>query len=496
MNTVANSKSGQQEELINQAARSFKWSILYNAAPRLITPFSTMILAALLTPADFGLVALSTSVMALAAILVDLGLGKAVVQNRTKVEEFASISMWLSLIMSFGIYLIIWIATPLISELYHNVQVINIIRVSAISLPLSALTTVPKGLLRREMKFNRLFWVNSSFLITQAIASVIFAWLGAGAWAIIWGQLLGILVSSVFVWAAIKWRPSFVWNWPIVKEQLRFSLWIMLSSLQNWLLLYADNIIAGIFLGIYSLGVYSLGLHIAILFPVFVVAALNDVAYPAFCKLQGNARAVGKSLIGLQRLTGALLFPIAFGISSIASPVIELLYGNKWEGLGTVISLLVIMPGLSSIWTLNESSYLSVGKPAIYTKLSAMSIILLLPLLWTAAPYGLITFTVARFTGALLLPLGNVVFGARSLELKISDQIKPLFLPFLAGCLMFVVVCLATAQLQPFSGLLGWTKLLLLIALGTIVYATIIRLVSKDLWEDLFTGVKRVFLHR
>jgi PST family polysaccharide transporter len=100
-----------QQSLIDQAASSVKWSILYNAAPRLVTPFTTMILAALLAPAEFGLVAISTFVMALATIMVDLGLGKTVVQNKTNIEEFASISMWVSLVMSFVIYLVNWAAS-------------------------------------------------------------------------------------------------------------------------------------------------------------------------------------------------------------------------------------------------------------------------------------------------------------------------------------------------------------------------------------------------
>src|SRR3974377_1968405 len=91
---------GNQSSLVNQAARSVKWSFLYNATPRLVTPFSTMILAALLTPADFGLVAIATVVITLAQIGVDLGLGKAVIQHQTHVNEAASISLWASLLMT------------------------------------------------------------------------------------------------------------------------------------------------------------------------------------------------------------------------------------------------------------------------------------------------------------------------------------------------------------------------------------------------------------
>jgi lipopolysaccharide exporter len=482
----------RREELVNRAAKSFKWSMFYNIAPRLVTPFTTMILAALLTPADFGLVAISTLVIALANILVDLGFGKAVVQNKTNVDEYASISMWFSMVMSIGIYALIWALSPGIANLYHNQKVVDVVRVSALSLPLTALTVIPKALLRRNMQFNRLFWVNSSFLVIQAVASVILALVGLGAWSMIWGQLIGIVVSSVIVWATVKWHPKLVWNWSIAKIQLKFSLWIMVSSFQAWLFLYADNAIAGMFLGVSSMGVYTLGFNIAILVPAFIIAALNDGAYPAFCKLQGDVEAVGQSLVSLQRITGAILFPIALGISAVASPVVELLYKNKWQGLGTVLSILVIMPGLGYLWNLNESAYLSVGKPDIYTKISAVSIVLLLPLLWFTAPHGLVIFTIARFAGAMFLPIGNIFIGSRSLGLNFSKQMKSLAMPFLAALAMFILVLGESLLLRPFSGILGWLKLFLIVISGVIVYALTIWVVSRSLWDALLNGVKRV----
>lgn len=488
--TYAN--SGKQETLVTQAAKSFKWSILYNVAPRLITPFSTMILAGLLTPADFGLVAISTFVIALATIISELGMGRTVIQRQTNIDEAASISMWISLVTSLGIYFILWMLAPQISAIYSDSKVTDVIRLAALSLPLGATTTVPKALLRRNMQFSRLFWVNSSFLVVSAVASVILALLGAGVWAIIFGQLIGMFISSVIVWALVKWRPLFVLNWLIARSLLGFSTWILLSNFQNWLFLYADNAIAGMFMGIKSLGVYALGFNIATIIPTFIVASLSDVAYPAFCKLGGNNLDVGKSLISLQRLTGTILFPVTLGISAIASPMVELLYGNKWQGLGTVISILVIMPGLGNIWLLNESAYTSVGKPDIYTKLSAFSLLVLLPILWFTAPYGLLIFTIVRFAGGLVLPLGNIFIGARTLRIRISTQIQSLGSPFLYAFIMFISVYLLTLQMRPFEGWLGWVKLVSAILFGAGLYIMMVRFVSRDLWNDLVMSIKRV----
>ena len=481
-----------QAGLVNLAAQSVKWSFLYNIVPRLVTPFSTMILAALLTPVDFGLVAIATFVIALARTVVDLGLGKTVIQRQTHVNEAASISLWVSLLVSAGLYLTLWISAPWIAAAYNNDNVVNVIRVAALALPLTALATTPKALLRRNMEFRSLFWVNSSFLIIQAVASVALAVAGIGYWALILGQLVGMAISVGLAWGLSRWRPMLVIDWAVFRSMLGFSIWVIGSGFQNWLFLYADNAIAGLFLGVQGLGIYSLGFNIATLIPGFLVASLGDVAYPTFCKLQGNPQQVGESLVKLQVLTGAILFPVALGLSAIAPPAVELLYGQKWLGLGTVIGILVIMPGLSNIWALNENAYQAVGRPDIWTKLAGLSLLALIPLLWVAAPYGLLVFTLVRFGGAWLLPLGNVLFGTRVLRIGSKEQLRGFISPLAFSMIMFAVVFLLMKQLSPFEGMSGWVELLSIVTAGATIYLLLIWRGNRDLWHRLFLSLRQI----
>ncbi len=453
-----------------------------------------MILAALLSPADFGLVAISTFVIALSRILVDLGLSKAVIQRKSEVDEAASIGLWISLSASTGLYIILWIVAPTIAVAYHNDEVMNVIRVAALSLPLYASASIPKALLRRNMEFRNLFWVNSSFLIIQAVASVILAIAGTGYWAMILGQLIGLASSVGLVWGFVHWRPRPVVDWPMLRSMLGFSLWVMISSFQNWLFLYADNVIAGLFLGVEGLGVYCLGFNIAILIPGFLESSLSDVAYPTFCKLQENPRKVGENLVKLQALITTLLFPIAFGFSAIAPSAVDLLYGQKWNGLGTVMAILVIMPGLGCIWSLNENAYQAVGRPDLWTKLAGFSLLALLPMLWFAAPHGLLVFTLIRFLGGCILPLGNIIFGARRLGIGLMYQLKSYSSSYSFSIIMFIVIYLMTKMMSPFVGMIGWIKLLSVVSTGATVYLLLIWLVNRELWKQLFLNLRRVLV--
>jgi O-antigen/teichoic acid export membrane protein len=491
MNVVPFQKE-QQIDPISQATRSVKWTLSYNLAPRLVTPFSTIILAAILTPSDFGLVAISTFIIALARILVDMGLSKAVIQRRSKVDEAASVSLWISLFISTGFYLLLWLAAPWISTAYGNEYVVNVIRVSSLSLPLFAAASIPKALLVREMAFRKLFWVNSSFLILQAIASVILALAGMGYWSLILGQLFGLFVHTGLAWKMVKWRPTMVMNPSTLVSLLTFSVWVMLSSLQNWMFLYADNAIAGLFLGVQGLGIYSLGFTIATLIPGFLMASVSDVAYPVFCRIQEDPPKVGENLVKLQRLIGTLLFPIALGFSAIAAPAVDLLYGQKWQGLGMVLAILTIMPGLSYIWSINENAYQAIGRPDIWTKLAGASLIGLIPLLWFAAPYGLLVFTIFRFAGAWFLPLGNILFGANNLGISIKEQLQTLVPPLIFSLIMFFLVFFIINQMAPLHGVLGWIKLLTTIAAGAAVYLLLIWRIKRELWNELILYLRQM----
>lgn len=482
----------QSTELIRRAASSVKWAALSNLLPRFITPITTMILAAILTPADFGTVAVSTLVIALAQVVVGLGLGPAVVQRRTLVTETASAALWISLPIAGAFYGMLWMAAPQLAEIYQIPLLTNVIRVSSLSLLLFALGSIPAALLQRNLKFRELFWVNFLSQLMSVVVSLILALWGAGVWALVLGPLFGTATRTVLVWLFCGWRPLFSISRAVIRPLTGFGLWIMVSGFQSWLFLYVDNAIAGYFLGADGLGIYSLGLNISSLLPGLALSALSAVAYPAFCALQSEREEVGSSLLKLQLLASAVLFPVSLGLSSIAVPAVVLLYGTKWHGLGAVIQLLAIMPGLSYLWSLNADAYRAAGRPDVWTKLAGVTLLVSLPLLLIAGPHGLMVFTLARFGAHFIYPFLNILIGGRVLGISVKDQLQALMTPFGCAAVMYVVTQLLARGLMPFEGAIGWIKLLLVIGIGALIYLLLLRTANKDLWNRLLLACRQV----
>ena len=491
MNTIFINQS-DKADIVDQAFRSVKWAGLTNLIPRFITPVSTMVLAALLTPPDFGIVAAATVVISLAQIVIELGVGPAVIQRRELVDEAASIAFWVSLLMAILLYGVLWLIAPSIARIYQIPVLSEVIRVSGLSLFLSALISIPKALLMRQLEFQRLFWIGAIPLIITALTSVTLALLGGNFWALVIGLLAGQTVNVLLVWRVSKWKPKLIFRHSIFLSLFSFSFWILVSHFQTWLFLYADSGIAGYFLGASMLGVYSLGFNFANLLPGMVSSTISTVAYPAFCALQNNRREVGLDLLKIQTLASAVIFPVCFGLSAVANPVVSLLYGDRWPNLGLVIQFLVIMPGLSHLWSLNADGYRAVGRPEMWTKVAGLTLLILIPLLLLAGPYGLIVFVFARFGGALLLPLLNITIGSRILSVSVKEQMNSLVVPLGCAIPMHVLVLALSYLLSPFEGLVGWMKVSFMIVAGISIYVALLWRINRGLWQQLLLSTRRV----
>ena len=259
--------------LVDQAARSVKWSLLYNTVPRLVTPFCTMILAALLTPVDFGLVAIATFVTALALILVDLGLGKAVIQRQTSVHEAASTGLWVSVSVSVVLYLALWVIAPWIGAAYDDARVIGVIRVAALALPLMALASHPEGILVPQHGVSQP--ILGQFIVPDRPGHCICAVGDSGDRLL--GSDPGATDRDAGQCGAGLGDGSLATGFPFPLAHAALHVGFQRLGhgfgLSGLVVFVCPNAIAGLFLGVRGLGVYSLGFSVAILVPGFLGAA-------------------------------------------------------------------------------------------------------------------------------------------------------------------------------------------------------------------------------
>jgi O-antigen/teichoic acid export membrane protein len=308
------------------------------------------------------------------------------------------------------------------------------------------------------------------------------------------GPLAGAAVRTALAWFFARWRPLLAMSRAGVRPLLGFSAWMMGASFQSWLFLYADNMLAGYFYGAHDLGVYSLGFNLANLLPGMLITPLAAVAYPAFSALQEDPSDVGRSLVKLQRLIAAILFPACFGLAALAGRAVTLLYGDKWIGLGWTLGVLAIMPGAGGLWSLNADAYRAVGRPDIWTKLGVVTMLILFPLLFFSGRFDYKVFVVARFVGSFTLPLLNLWAAARILRIPLGEQWRSWRAPAVCALTMFAVVMAMSYYLAPSRGIWGWAELLLMAGVGASIYAGGLRLADRSLFGEMVSSLGRLGL--
>jgi len=473
-------------QIVHKAAvNSIKWTALAQILPRLVTPLTTMFLALLLSPNDFGVVAIATLVISLANMVVGMGFGTTVIQRRSFVEDSANIAFWMSLVLGILLYVVLWIVAPTIALFYKIPPVTNVLRVVGLSLIISVFTTIPTALLQKDLMFKRIFFITAGPQIINGLFSLVFALLKFGYWSLVIGNLAGNIFGSVMAWFSCPWKPKLVWKIEIAKSIFNFSFWILLSNFAGWFYLYADNAMAGYFFGSSGVGQYSLGFNISMLLPAMIASPIASIAYPVFCKLDSHD-AIGKELLKFQSLSASLLFPVCIGLSTLAPSVVSIIYGNKWPDLGMIIQLLAIFPGMINVWSLNADAFRATGHPEAYTKAALIGLVALLPLLFIAGRFGLHNFVMARFLGSVITPLLCLFIAKRLFSLSIMSQLKAVASPFISSIVMVLFVILFLNIFSPFHGFFGLVLLFICSLIGGVLYFTTLRTINRKLFDQIF----------
>ncbi|MCX6055165.1 MAG: lipopolysaccharide biosynthesis protein [Chloroflexi bacterium] len=484
--TSDNTSQPQEDpQILQQAVHSIKWTALSQVLPRLITPVTTMLLAALLVPDDFGVVAIATLVISLANIVIGMGFGTTVIQRRTMVDVTANITFWMSLALAFLLYAILWFVSPSISLFYKIPPLTNVLRVVGLSLIISVFSSIPTALLQKNMEFKKIFFIGAGPQIINGLVSLVFALLKFGYWALVIGNLAGSLFGSILAWIFCSWKPRLVWRTELAKSIFRFSFWVLLANFASWFYLYSDNAMAGYFFGSNGVGQYSLGFNISMMLPGMIAAPIASIAYPVLCKLNSH-KDVGIELLKFQSLSACLLFPVCLGLSAIAPPVISILYGIKWPELGMVIQMLSILPGMINIWSLNADGFRAIGHPEAWTRASLIGLVVLLPLLFFAGRYGLFEFVLARAIGSIVTPLLCLIISKQFFSISIKSQLRNIASPLISAIIMLVFVFLFIHIFSPFQGLVGIVMLFICIVFGGIIYFLFLRFINRPLFNQIF----------
>ena len=402
---------------------------------------STIIMARLLLPGDYGLVAMVTAVTGFVAIFNDLGLSAAVIQKSEVNQQQVSAVFWINVMISLGIAVIIAILAPLLVHFYHEPRLLNITLVFAVSIFLSGLSLQHNALMKRQMQFKRLSLIQIGSTAASLAIGVVMAWLGFGYWAIIATTVLIPIFSSMALWMVCDWRPSMVLKADQVSSFLKFGAGMTGFDLVNYFSRNMDNVLIGKYAGPAALGFYSKAYQLLMLPITQLRNPLNAVALPALSSLS-NAPDQYRSFFKRYLFTLAFFcMPLVIFCGVFSEELILIILGKQWAPAAVVFKILAIASFIQPVASTQGLVLITTGRSKRYFLIGLVNSIVVVIGFYIGVQWGMegvaISYAVVMYLG--FIPF--LYFSLKDSPMNVALFLKEIFFPaifaLIAGVAMY-----------------------------------------------------------
>lgn len=397
---------------------------------------TTIILARLLDPSDFGLLAIGLVVIGYLDFVNDFGVSAAVIQSDDDPERTADTAFWLNLALGVALGLVgVGLAGPL-AAFFSEPDAQPVIAALSLSFPLTSIGSIHEARLRRELLFRRRVVPELVKGVSKGAVSITMAVAGFGVWSLVWGQLAGTFVAAVAYWFAFPWLPGRRVDRATARNLLGFGSQMTLVGLLGGLHKNVDYLLIGRRLDTDRLGLYSIAFRLPQLLIESIVDVTGQVAFPMFSRVRRHRDRLAAGLRRMLALTGLVLVPLGVGLALIADPFVRIFYGDKWVDAIPVMQVLAIYMLVQSMSKNCGDVYKAMGRPGILNKLSIVKLAVTVPILVVAVPHGIVAVAVGQLISATVLTTIRLGLAARIVGTSFRSVATPFWPPVRAGLVM------------------------------------------------------------
>lgn len=457
--------------LNNKIAVGAAWSVGGRILERTIGLVSTVILARLLTPGDFGLVAMATAVIAVIELLGAFGLDSALIQNQDADRTHYDTAWTIGLIYAVCAATLLALAAHPMSQFYSEPRLESVMYALALAPLINGFQNVGIIKLRKDLHFSKDFVFRITNRMLIFVATTTAAYILRNYWALIIGMLTGATLGVISSYLVHEYRPRL--SLVVVKQLFRYSKWMFISSIAGFINQRSADFVIAKFGGASSLGVYSLAAELANLAGSEVAAPLNRALMPGYSKMQNAHIELKESFLKVMAMLAFVCLPASIGIGLVADELSVLLLGNQWSATIPLIKLISLATAIGVLQHNCYTIFLALGTPRTSTLIFlATAIVMLLSMLIMVPAFGVTGAAYSALISALFLTPTSLTLVAHRLKLSFEDIIKWLWKP------IFSVVIMATALnglqlvLSQYHFLLPIGTLVIKVSIGILVYAS------------------------
>ena len=406
-----------------------KWSSITEIAAKLVSPVTNMILARILVPGAFGVVATVTMITSFAEMFTDSGFQKYLVQHEFKSidEKYknANVAFW----TNFSISVILWgfivLSSDQLAILVGNPGLGKVISIACIQLPITAFSSIQMALYKRNFDFKTLFLVRIISSFIPFIVTIPLALAGLSYWSLIIGTLTIHLSNAVILTIKSDWKPKFYYSIEILKEMFSFSIWSLIEAISIWLTSWIDTFIIGSVLNQYYLGLYKTSTTMVNSLIALIQSSIIPVLFSTLSRLQNDDIKFTNMYFKFQRIISILVFPLGVGVFLYSDLATEIMLGSKWSEASGVIGIWALTSSIMTVFgNLCSEVYRAKGKPKLSFIAQTLHLIVLVPACIISSKHGFWALVYTRSWIRLQFVLVHFILMKYVIGISITKTIK------------------------------------------------------------------------
>lgn len=440
------------------------WVLTQRLFLRIFSFLRIPILARLISPEDFGLFGIITTILYMIDVLTRTGFQNALIQKKENVEAYLDVAWTINLIRGVIQTTIIVLVAQSVANFYDEQKLIELILFSSLSPLINSFESMQTIILRKklQLKILSLFTILVSacgFGITIGLALYT-----RNIWALVWGTLVQTAITTIGSYFIAPYRPHFNFELLKIKDLWSYGKWEFLSGLLLTIILRGDNLFVGKVLGVAAVGYYSMAYNIGNMVTTEIVDSIRGVIFPAFSSIQDDIPRLKTSYLTIFHFTALIGFIFTITLNLLAPQFVEILLGQKWMIIVPTLQVLALLGGVQMLSTSTSPLFRAINQPDWYAKIQALKLVIFVIIIYPfSINWGITGTAYAALTASLIeIPIG-LFLTKKTLVCSYRDILLPLIAPLISATIITISYLIIENQLN-------FRALPHLIIIGTLIF--------------------------
>jgi O-antigen/teichoic acid export membrane protein len=452
------------------------WMIVGRGSSSVVSLLIFIVLARLLGPYDFGLVAFAAVAVDLSKTISGAGIPETLIREKHWDDARSATAFWTNILIALAFTVVTGVVIAPIAGYYYDPAIYLILVALSLTFLIDGAAAIHEAKIRREFGFKALAKRQVTAATIGGIIGIILAYFGFGYWALVLSRIVNSIIQTALTWSAARWRPANTFSLAVARELLQSGIPLAGARIIGQLNARVSDLTIGGFLGPAAIGLYRVGTKTVSTMHSVFIQPLSVPALSAFSRVADN-KPIGDSFLRLTRAAAIITYPVYFGMAAVSYELVPLLFGESWAEAANALMFVALAGGAATLIYFVAPALTATGRSDLVFRMNVTSFVAVLTTALLTVPFGL-TAVAAGFAAQcyLTLPL-TLLYLRRGTGLRIRDVLVGQLPPFLSALLMFAVVVLIDRYVH--AGLNHLEALATLVPIGAAIYVLAIMLVAR-----------------